>query len=112
MFKSGMHTSLLRSFSRSPFWLDTLVFARFHDSRPMIVTTGNSVEGNAIVVESEPVTVETIGGIAASTAVLKMPRKSTTAETVDAGENRLSCVAAALKVLGESTESIASPERR
>ena len=70
-------------------------------------------EGNVTVVENEPATVETIGGDSSTAvAVLKKPRKTkaVTTETADAGEKRLSCVAAALKVLGESSEPMNAQE--
>jgi hypothetical protein len=66
-----------------------------------------TTEGNVTVVENEQATVETIGGSnATAVAVIKKPRKAkaATSETADAGEKRLSCVAAALKVLSESSE--------
>jgi hypothetical protein len=47
-------------------------------------------------------------------AVLKKPRKTKTAATetadADTGEKRLSCVAAALKVLGESSDPMNAQE--
>ncbi len=73
------------------------------------VTTEDSVT----VVENEPATIETIGGESSTAvAVLKKPRKAKAAatETADAGEKRLSCVAAALKVLGESGEPMNAQE--
>lgn len=79
---------------------------------PAKVTT----EGNVTIVENEPATVETIGGESSTAvAVLKKPRKtkaaaSENADTVHAGEKRLSCVAAALKVLGESSEPMNAQE--
>ena len=72
-----------------------------------------TTEGNVTVVENEPATVETIGGeTSTAVAVLKKPRKAKTetTETGDAGEKRLSCVAAALKVLGESSEPMNAQE--
>ena len=72
-----------------------------------------TTEGNVTVVENEPATVETIGGeTSTAVAVLKKPRKAKAAstETADAGEKRLSCVAAALKVLSESSEPMNTPE--
>jgi hypothetical protein len=72
-----------------------------------------TTEGNVTVVENEPATVETIGGdTSTAVAVLKKPRKTKAAstETADAGEKRLSCVAAALKVLGESSEPMNAQE--
>jgi len=72
-----------------------------------------TTEGNVTVVENEPATVETFGGeTSTAVAVLKKPRKTKIAstETVDAGEKRLSCVAAALKVLGESSDPMNAQE--
>ena len=71
-----------------------------------------TTEGNVTVVENEPATVETIGGeTATAVAVLKKPRKAKTAEAnADAGEKKLSCVTAAIKVLGESTEPMNAQE--
>jgi hypothetical protein len=72
-----------------------------------------TTEGNVTVVENEPATVETIGGdTSTAVAVLKKPRKAkaVTTETGDAGVKRLSCVAAALKVLGESSEPMNAQE--
>jgi hypothetical protein len=72
-----------------------------------------TTEGNVTVVENEPATVETIGGESSTAvAVLKKPRnaKTESTETGDAGEKRLSCVAAALKVLGESSEPMNAQE--
>jgi hypothetical protein len=74
-----------------------------------------TTEGNLTVVENEPATVETIGGESSTAvAVLKKPRKTKAAatETADAndGEKRLSCVAAALKVLSESAEPMNAQE--
>jgi hypothetical protein len=66
-----------------------------------------TTEGNVTVVENEQATVETIGGDSSTAvAVLKKPRKAKAAstDTADASEKRLSCVAAALKVLSESSE--------
>lgn len=62
-------------------------------------------EANLTIVENNPATVETIGGDSTATtvAVLKKSRKAKSAEA-GAGEKKLSAVAAALKVLGESTE--------
>ena len=72
-----------------------------------------TADGNVTVVENEPATVETISG-ETSTAVAvpkKQPKtKSVATETADAGEKRLSCVAAALKVLGESSEPMNAQE--
>jgi hypothetical protein len=72
-----------------------------------------TTEGNVTVVENEPVTVETIGGESSTAlAVLKKPRKakSATIESPEASEKRLSCIAAALKVLGESSEPMNAQE--
>lgn len=72
-----------------------------------------TTEGNVTIVENEPATVEPIGGGASSAvAVLKKPRKTrkTASESTDAGEKRLSCVGAALKVLGESSEPMNAQE--
>ncbi len=72
-----------------------------------------TTEGNVTVIENEPATVETIGGdTSTAVAVLKKPRKAkaATTETGDAGEKRLSCVAAALKVLSESSEPMNAQE--
>jgi hypothetical protein len=66
-----------------------------------------TTEGNVTVLENEPATVETIGGgTATAVAVLKKPRnaKEVTTDKAEAGEKRLSCVSAALKVLEESSE--------
>jgi hypothetical protein len=62
---------------------------------------------NATVVDIEPATIETTGSETSTTvAVLKkQPKaKAVATEPTDAGERKLSCVAAALKVLGESSE--------
>jgi hypothetical protein len=71
-----------------------------------------TTEGNVTVVENEPATVETIGGVTATAvAVLKKPRKAKTADAnADSGEKKLSCVTAAIKVLGESTEPMNAQE--
>ncbi len=72
-----------------------------------------TTEGNVTVVENEPATVETVGGHSSTTvAILKKPRKTkaTTTDTADAGEKRLSCIGAALKVLGESSEPMNAQE--
>ncbi len=75
-----------------------------------------STEGNVTVVENEPATVETISGESSTAvAVPKKQHKTKTVatETADddgAGEKRLSCVAAALKVLGESSEPMNAQE--
>ncbi len=72
-----------------------------------------TTEGNVTVVENEPATVETIGGVSSTAVpVLKKPRKakSENAESTESGEKRLSCVAAALKVLSESSEPMNAQE--
>jgi hypothetical protein len=72
-----------------------------------------TTEGNVTVVENEPATVETIGGeTSTAVAVLKKPRKTKTSSTenADVAEKRLSCVAAALKVLGETSEPMNAKE--
>jgi HB1, ASXL, restriction endonuclease HTH domain len=72
-----------------------------------------TTEGNVTAVENEPATVETIGSeTSTEVAVLKKPRKAkaASAETTDTGEKRLSCVAAALKVLGESPDPLNAQE--
>jgi hypothetical protein len=72
-----------------------------------------TTEGNITVVENEPATVETIGGVPSTAVpVLKKPRKtkSENAESTESGEKRLSCVTAALKVLSESSEPMNAQE--
>jgi hypothetical protein len=74
-----------------------------------------TTEGNVTIVENEPATVETIGEAASTVgAVPKKLRKAKTAatatESADASEKRLSCVTAALKVLGESSEPMNAQE--
>ena len=76
-----------------------------------------TTEGNVTVVENEPATVETIGvETPTAVAVPKKQRKTktvateTATEAADAGEKRLSCVSAALKVLGESSEPMNAQE--
>jgi hypothetical protein len=73
-----------------------------------------TTEGNETVVENEPATVETIGGEpSTAVAVLKKPRKAKVANdqnAADAGEKKLSCVAAALKVLSEAIEPMNAQE--
>jgi hypothetical protein len=73
-----------------------------------------TTEGNVTVVENEPATVETIGGEpSTAVAVLKKPRKAKVANdqnAADAGEKKLSCVAAALKVLSEAIEPMNAQE--
>ena len=76
-----------------------------------------TTEGNVTIVENEPATVETIGEAASTVgAVPKKLRKAKTAATAtdnadaDAGEKRLSCVTAALKVLGESSDPMNAQE--
>ena len=69
-----------------------------------------TTEGNVTIVENEPATVETIGGeTTTAVGVLKKPRK-TKAAAADAGEKKLSCMAAALKVLTESGEPMNAKE--
>ncbi len=72
-----------------------------------------TTEGNVTVVENEPAAVETIGGeTSTAVAVLKKPRKAQAATTKGAGaeEKPLSCVAAALKVLSESSDPMNAQE--
>ena len=76
-----------------------------------------ATEGNVTVVENEPATVETIGEAESTAgAVPKKLRKAKTAATAtdiadaDTGEKRLSCVTAALKLLGESSEPMNAQE--
>jgi hypothetical protein len=71
-----------------------------------------TTEGNLTIVENEPATVETIGGQTSMVAgVLKKPRKAKPASNLTAaGEKQLSCIAAALKVLGESGEPMNAQE--
>jgi hypothetical protein len=72
-----------------------------------------TTEGNVTIVENESATVETIGAGAPTVGVLKKPRKAKTAvsETADgAGEKKLSCMAAALKVLAESDQPMNAKE--
>ena len=65
-----------------------------------------TTEGNVTIVENEPATVETFGGDASTAvAVLKKPRKAKVLKA-GASEEKLSAVAAALKVLGESSEPL------
>ena len=60
--------------------------------------------------ENEPATVETFGGDDSTAVVVpKKLRKAKAAETI-AGEKKFSAVAAALKVLGESTEPMNTKE--
>ena len=76
-----------------------------------------TTEGNVTVVENDPATVETIGvETSTSVAVPKKHRKArtvateTATESADDGEKRLSCVVAALKVLGEASEPMNAQE--
>ncbi len=76
-----------------------------------------TTDGNVTVVENEPVTVITIDGESSTAvAVPKKQRKSKTVptetaiETADAGEKRLSCVSAALRVLAESSDPMNAQE--
>lgn len=72
--------------------------------------TRATTEGNVTIVETEPVTVETYGGRDTEhLAVLRKPR-SAKSKTADAGEKKLSCMAAALKVLAESGEPMNAKE--
>ena len=74
--------------------------------RAMVTT-----EGNLTVVENEPATVETIG--APVEGVPKKPRKAKALETGEkneAGEKKLSCVSAALKVLTDRGEPMNTQE--
>jgi len=69
-----------------------------------------TTEGNVTIVENAPATVETIGGeTSTAVTVLKKPRRAK-AESTETGEKRLSCIAAALKVLGESSEPMNAQE--
>jgi hypothetical protein len=69
-----------------------------------------TTEGNVTIVENEPATVETIGSESTTAVgVLKKPRK-TKNETGEAGEKKLSCMTAALKVLTESGEPMNAKE--
>ncbi len=65
-----------------------------------------TTEGNITVVENKPATVETIGGDSTTTAVPKKPSKAKVAN----GDKKLSCIAAALKVLAESSEPLNTKE--
>jgi hypothetical protein len=72
-----------------------------------------TTEGNVTIVENEPARVETIGGDSSTgVGVPKKARKATAqnAESSEAGEKRMSCIAAALKVLGESSEPMNAQE--
>jgi HB1, ASXL, restriction endonuclease HTH domain len=73
-----------------------------------------TTEGNVTVVENEPATVETIGGEpSTAVAILKKPRKAKVANdqnAADVGEKKLSCVAAALRVLSEAIEPMNAQE--
>ena len=74
--------------------------------RAMVTT-----DGNLTVVENELATVETIG--APVEGVPKKPRKAKAAETGEkneAGEKKLSCVSAALKVLADRGEPMNTQE--
>ncbi|MDP1563684.1 MAG: winged helix-turn-helix domain-containing protein [Pirellulaceae bacterium] len=69
-----------------------------------------TTEGNVRIVENEPATVQTIGGeTSGAVGVLKKPRKTKTA-VFEAGEKKLSCMTAALKVLVESAEPMNAKE--
>lgn len=70
-------------------------------------------EGNVAIVDNEHAAVETVAGeTSTAVGVLKKPRKArtTATETADTGEKRLSCVAAALRVLGESSDPMNAQE--
>lgn len=70
-----------------------------------------TTDGDETVVENEPVTVETAGDEASTTVTqANKPRKAKAATSETAGEKRLSCVAAALKVLSESSEPMNAQE--
>jgi hypothetical protein len=65
-----------------------------------------TTEGKVTVVENEPATVETIGADSATITVPKKPRKAKVANV----DKKLSCIAAALKVLAESSEPLNTKE--
>ena len=65
-----------------------------------------TTEGDGTIVENEPANVETVGGDSTSIAVPKKPRKAKVAN----GDKKLSCIAAALKVLAESSEPLNTKE--
>jgi hypothetical protein len=69
-------------------------------------------ETNENVTENEPATVKAVGSESSTAgSVLTKPRKpKSSTETTDAGEKRLSCIAAALKVLGESATPMNAQE--
>jgi len=72
-----------------------------------------TTEGNVTIVENERASVETIGGDSSTAGgVLKKPSraKATSAGTAEVGEKRMSCVAAALKVLSESGQPMNAQE--
>lgn len=68
-----------------------------------------AAEGSTAVVENGRATVAATRDDAATTRVLKKPRKATK-EAESASDKKLSCVAAALKVLGESGEPMNTKE--
>ena len=65
-----------------------------------------TTEENVTIVENEPATLETVGGDSTTIAVPKKPRKANVAK----GDTKLSCIAAALKVLAESSEPLNTKE--
>ncbi|MFN9419139.1 MAG: HTH domain-containing protein, partial [Pirellula sp.] len=72
-------------------------------------------ESNATAVENEPAAVEataeeTSTVVAVPKKIRKAKNAATATESADTGEKRLSCVAAALKVLGESSEPMNAQE--
>lgn len=72
-----------------------------------------TTEGNVTIVQNEPATVEVFGGDSSTVVgVLKKPRKSTVpnAASIGASDKKMSCIAAALRVLGESSEPMNAQE--
>ena len=71
-----------------------------------------TTSGNVTVVENEPATVESFNNDSAeSKCVLKKPRKAkATDDVAEPKEKKLSCLNAAIKVLGESSEPMNSKE--
>ena len=69
-------------------------------------------ESNEFAVENEPATVNSVGSESSTAgAVLTKPRKpKASTETADAGDKRLSCIVAALKVLSESATPMNAQE--
>ncbi len=65
-----------------------------------------TTEGNEAVADSEPAPAETIVDDSTAAAVSKKPRKAKPSD----GDKKLSCVAAALKVLGEASEPLNTKE--